>query len=449
MDFAPQRKHEERLFPLHTHLLCGWPLLDFIPVAPLILVTAGVPRRRSQRLGLQQEISMARGDIVIVGAARTAVGSFNGAFANTPAHELGAAAIKAAMARAKVEGGEIDEVILGQVLSAGQGQNPARQAAMAAGVPQEKTAWGLNQLCGSGLRTVAIGMQQIANGDADIIVAGGQESMSMAPHAAHMRSGTKMGDFKLVDTMLKDGLLDAFHGYHMGNTAENVASRWQLTREEQDRFAVASQNKAEAAQKAGRFKDEIVPYTISTRKGDVVVENDEYIRPGTTFDAVAKLRPAFSKEGSVTAGNASGINDGAAALVLMTAAEAEKRGLTPLARIASWATAGVDPAVMGTGPIPSSRKALEKAGWKVGDLELVEANEAFAAQALAVNKDMGWDPDIVNVNGGAIAIGHPIGASGARVLVTLLHEMGRRNAKKGLATLCIGGGMGVAMCLER
>ncbi|HEX2555413.1 MAG TPA: acetyl-CoA C-acetyltransferase [Microvirga sp.] len=392
---------------------------------------------------------MARSDIVIVGAARTAVGSFNGAFANTPAHDLGAAAIKAALGRAKIEAAEVDEVILGQVLAAGQGQNPARQAAMAAGVPQEKTAWGLNQLCGSGLRTVAIGMQQIANGDADVIVAGGQESMSMAPHAAYMRAGTKMGDFKLVDTMLKDGLLDAFNGYHMGTTAENVANRWQLTREDQDRFAVASQNKAEAAQKAGRFKDEIAPFTISTRKGDVVVENDEYIRAGTTLDAVAKLRPAFSKEGSVTAGNASGINDGAAALVLMTAAEAEKRGLTPLARIASWATAGVDPAIMGTGPIPSSRKALEKAGWKVGDLELVEANEAFAAQALAVNKDMGWDPEIVNVNGGAIAIGHPIGASGARVLVTLLHEMGRRNAKKGLATLCIGGGMGVAMCLER
>jgi acetyl-CoA C-acetyltransferase len=377
------------------------------------------------------------------------VGSFNGAFASTPAHELGAAAIKAALGRAKVEAGEVDEVILGQILTAGQGQNPARQAAMAAGVPQEKTAWGLNQLCGSGLRTVAIGMQQIANGDADIIVAGGQESMSMAPHAAYMRAGTKMGDFKLVDTMLKDGLLDAFHGYHMGNTAENVASRWQLTREDQDQFAVASQNKAEAAQKAGRFKDEIVPYTISTRKGDIVVENDEYIRAGTTLEAVAKLRPAFSKDGTVTAGNASGINDGAAALVLMTADAAERRGLTPLARIASWATAGVDPAVMGTGPIPASRKALEKAGWKVSDLDLVEANEAFAAQALAVNKDMGWDPEIVNVNGGAIAIGHPIGASGARVLVTLLHEMARREAKKGLATLCIGGGMGVAMCLER
>jgi acetyl-CoA C-acetyltransferase len=392
---------------------------------------------------------MARGEIVIVGAARTAVGSFNGAFANTPAHELGAAAIKAALTRAKVDPGEVDEVILGQVLSAGQGQNPARQAAMAAGVPQEKTAWGLNQLCGSGLRTVAIGMQQIANGDAAVIVAGGQESMSMAPHAAHMRAGAKMGDFKLVDTMLKDGLLDAFNGYHMGSTAENVAQRWQLTREDQDQFAVASQNKAEAAQKAGRFKDEIAPFTIATRKGDVVVENDEYIRAGTTLEAVAKLKPAFSKDGTVTAGNASGINDGAAALVVMTAAEAERRGLTPLARIASWATAGVDPAIMGTGPIPASRKALEKAGWKVQDLDLVEANEAFAAQALAVNKDMGWDPAIVNVNGGAIAIGHPIGASGARVLVTLLHEMGRRNARKGLATLCIGGGMGVAMCLER
>ena len=375
---------------------------------------------------------MARDNIVIVGAARTAVGSFNGAFANTPAHELGAAAIKAALNRAKVDAGDVDEVILGQILIAGQGQNPARQAAMAAGVPG-KDRLGLNQLCGSGLRTVAIGMQQIANGDADIIVAGGQESMSMAPHAAHMRSGTKMGDFKLVDTMLKDGLLDAFHGYHMGNTAENVAQRWQLTREDQDAFAVASQNKAEAAQKGGRFKDEITPFTISTRKGDVTVDQDEYIRPGTTMDTVSKLRPAFSKDGTVTAANASGINDGGAALVLMTEAEAEKRGLTPLARIAS-ATAGVDPAIMGTGLIPASRKALEKAGWKVQDLDLVEANEAFAAQALAVNKDMGWDPSIVNVNGGAIAIGHPIGASGARVLVTLLHEMQKRNAKKGLAT---------------
>jgi acetyl-CoA C-acetyltransferase len=392
---------------------------------------------------------MARQDIVIVGAARTAVGSFNGAFANTPAHDLGKVAIQAAMSRAEVEGGEVDEVILGQILTAAQGQNPARQAAMNAGIPKEKTAWGLNQLCGSGLRAVAIGMQQIANGDADIIVAGGQESMSQAPHAAYMRSGTKMGDFKLVDTMLKDGLMDAFNGYHMGNTAENVASKWQLTREDQDKFAVASQNKAEAAQKAGRFKDEIAPVTIPGRKGDTVVDQDEYIRPGTTIDAVGKLRPAFSKDGTVTAGNASGINDGAAAVVLMTEEEAEKRGLTPLARIASWATAGVDPAIMGTGPIPASRKALEKAGWKVQDLELVEANEAFAAQALAVNKDMGWDPEIVNVNGGAIAIGHPIGASGARVLITLLHEMQRRDAKKGLATLCIGGGMGIAMCLER
>jgi acetyl-CoA C-acetyltransferase len=392
---------------------------------------------------------MAETDIVIVSAARTAVGSFNGVFANTPAHELGRVAIAAAMQRAGVEPGEVDEVILGQILTAGQGQNPARQAAMAAGIPAEKTAWGLNQLCGSGLRSVAIGMQQIANGDASIIVAGGQESMSQAPHAAYMRSGTKMGDFKLVDTMLKDGLMDAFHGYHMGTTAENVAEKWQLSRDVQDQFAVASQNKAEAAQKAGRFKDEIAPVTISGRKGDTVVSEDEYIRAGTTIEAIAKLRPAFSKDGTVTAGNASGINDGGAALVLMTARDAERRGLTPLARIASWATAGVDPAIMGTGPIPSSRRALEKAGWKVQDLDLVEANEAFAAQACAVNKDMGWDPSIVNVNGGAIAIGHPIGASGARVLVTLLHEMARRDSKKGLATLCIGGGMGVAMCVER
>ncbi|MFA6964632.1 acetyl-CoA C-acetyltransferase [Bosea sp. (in: a-proteobacteria)] len=392
---------------------------------------------------------MADTDIVIVSAARTAVGAFNGAFANTPAHELGAAAIKEALARAKVDGAEVDEVILGQILTAGQGQNPARQAAMAAGIPQEKTAWGLNQLCGSGLRTVAIGLQQIANGDADIIVAGGQESMSMAQHAAHLRSGTKMGDLKFVDTMLKDGLWDAFHGYHMGTTAENVATKWQITREEQDAFAVGSQTKAEAAQKAGRFKDEIVPFTVSTRKGDIVVDADEYPRHGATIEAMAKLRPAFSKDGTVTAGNASGINDGAAALVIMTAKEAAKRGLTPLARIASWATAGVDPAIMGSGPIPATRKALEKAGWKIADLDLVEANEAFAAQALAVNKDLGWNPDIVNVNGGAIAIGHPIGASGARVLVTLLHEMGKRDARKGLATLCIGGGMGVAMTLER
>jgi acetyl-CoA C-acetyltransferase len=388
-------------------------------------------------------------DIVIVSAARTPVGAFNGAFANVPAHELGAEAVKAVLARAGVEGGEVDEVILGQVLTAGQGQNPARQAAMAAGVPQEKTAWGLNQLCGSGLRAVALGMQQIANGDATIIVAGGQESMSQAQHAAHLRSGTKMGDLKFIDTMLKDGLIDAFQGYHMGTTAENIAAKWQLTRDDQDKFATASQNKAEAAQKAARFKDEITPVTVKGRKGDVVVDQDEYIRPGTTLEALAKLRPAFSKDGSVTAGNASGINDGAAAVVLMTEAEANRRGLTPLARIASWATAGVDPAVMGSGPIPASRKALEKAGWAVKDLELIEANEAFAAQALAVNKDMGWDPAIVNVNGGAIAIGHPIGASGARVLNTLLFEMKRRDVRKGLATLCIGGGMGIAMAVER
>jgi acetyl-CoA C-acetyltransferase len=392
---------------------------------------------------------MSATDIVIASAKRTAVGSFNGAFANTPAHELGAVAIKAALTAAKVEPGEVDEVILGQILQAGEGQNPARQAAMKAGIPQEKTAFGLNQLCGSGLRAVAIGLQQIANGDAQIIVAGGQESMSQAPHVAHLRNGVKMGDMKFIDSMIKDGLTDAFHGYHMGNTAENIATKWQLTREEQDRFATSSQNKAEAAQKAGRFKDEIAPFTVASRKGDVVVVDDEFIRPGTTYEALAKLRPAFSKEGTVTAGNASGINDGAAALVIMSAAEADKRGLTPLARIVSWATAGVDPAIMGTGPIPASRKALAKAGWTVKDLDLVEANEAFAAQSLAVNKDMGWDPSIVNVNGGAIAIGHPIGASGARVLVTLLHEMGRRNAKKGLATLCIGGGMGIALTVER
>jgi len=388
-------------------------------------------------------------DIVVVGAARTAVGSFNGAFANTPAHELGAVAVKAALERAKVDPADVDEVILGQILAAGQGQNPARQAAMKAGVPQEKTAWNLNQLCGSGLRAVALGMQQIANGDAQVIVAGGQESMSMSQHCAHMRAGTKMGDMRMMDSMLRDGLLDAFHGYHMGVTAENVAARWQISRDEQDHFALASQNKAEAAQKAGKFKDEITPFTVQTRKGDVVVDQDEYIRHGATLESMQKLKPAFNKEGSVTAANASGINDGAAAVVLMTAAEASRRGLAPLARIASWATAGVDPAVMGSGPIPASRKALEKAGWKVKDLDLVEANEAFAAQAIAVNKDMGWDPAIVNVNGGAIAIGHPIGASGARVFNTLLFEMQRRGAKKGLATLCIGGGMGIAMCVER
>jgi acetyl-CoA C-acetyltransferase len=388
-------------------------------------------------------------EIVIVSAARTAVGSFNGAFAATPAHELGAAAIKAALTRAKVDAGEVDEVILGQVLTANQGQNPARQAAIKAGVPQDKTAFGLNQVCGSGLRAVALGMQQIANGDAKIVVAGGQESMSLSQHGAHLRAGTKMGDLKFVDTMIRDGLADVFNGYHMSQTAENVAAKWQLSRHEQDQFALASQNKAEAAQKAGRFKEEIVPFTISGRKGDVVVDADEYIRAGTTLDALAKLKPAFTKDGTVTAGNASGINDGAAALVLMSAKNAAARGVTPLGRIASWATAGVDPAVMGTGPIPASRKALEKAGWKVKDLDLVEANEAFAAQALAVNKDMGWDPAIVNVNGGAIAIGHPIGASGARVLTTLLHEMQRHGAKKGIATLCIGGGMGIAMTIAR
>ncbi len=388
-------------------------------------------------------------DVVIVSAARTAVGSFNGAFANTPAHELGAAAVKAALERASVAAGDVDEVILGQILAAGEGQNPARQAARAAGIPDEKTAFGINQLCGSGLRTVALGLQQIVNGDANVIVAGGMESMSQAQHAAYLRSGVKMGELKLIDTMLKDGLTDAFHGYHMGNTAENVATKYQITREEQDRFAVASQNKAEAAKKSGRFKDEIVPFTIKTRKGDIVVDTDEFIRDGVTYDALAKLRPAFSKEGTVTAGNASGINDGAAAMVLMTAAEAARRGLTTIARIASWATAGVDPAIMGTGPIPASRKALAKAGWNVQDLDLIEANEAFAAQAISVNKELGWDVAKVNVNGGAIAIGHPIGASGARVLVSLLHEMLKRDAKKGLATLCIGGGMGVAMCVER
>jgi len=386
--------------------------------------------------------------IVVASAARTPVGSFNGAFATMPAHQLGAVAIKAALERAGVDPKEVDEVILGQILAAGEGQNPARQAAMKAGIPQEATAWGLNQLCGSGLRAIAVGMQQIQVGDARIVVAGGQESMSMAPHAQHLRGGVKMGDVKLIDTMIKDGLTDAFYGYHMGNTAENVARQWQLTRDEQDAFAVASQNKAEAAQKAGRFKDEIAPVTVSSRKGDVVVDADEYIRHGATLEAMQKLKPAFDKEGTVTAANASGINDGGAAVVLMTEAEAAKRGITPLVRIVSWATAGVDPQIMGTGPIPASRKALQKAGWKVDDLDLVEANEAFAAQACAVNKDMGWNPDIVNVNGGAIAIGHPVGASGARVFNTLVYEMRRRGARKGLATLCIGGGMGVAMCVE-
>ncbi|MBC7635204.1 MAG: acetyl-CoA C-acetyltransferase [Acetobacteraceae bacterium] len=388
-------------------------------------------------------------DIVIVSAARTPVGSFTGAFATVPAHVLGAAAIQAALSRAGLEGGDVDEVILGQVLAAAQGQNPARQAARAAGISDASTAFGVNQVCGSGLRTVALAAQQIRTGESRIVIAGGQESMSMSAHAAHLRAGARMGDMSFIDTMIKDGLWDAFHGYHMGTTAENVARAYQITREEQDEFAVASQNKASAAQKAGRFADEIVAVTIKGRKGDIIVDQDEYIRHDSSIEAMAKLRPAFSKDGTVTAGNASGINDGAAALVIMSGAEAARRGLTPLARIASFATAGVDPAVMGTGPIPSSRKALARAGWKHDDLDLIEANEAFAAQACAVNKDMGWDTGKVNVNGGAIAIGHPIGASGARVLVGLLHEMGRRDAKKGLATLCIGGGMGVAMCLER
>ncbi|WFE92400.1 acetyl-CoA C-acetyltransferase [Roseibium porphyridii] len=388
-------------------------------------------------------------DVVIVSATRTPVGSFNGSFANVPAHDLGTIVMKAAMEQAGVDGADIDEVVFGQVLTAAQGQNPARQAAINAGIADSSTAWTLNQVCGSGLRTVAIAAQQIQTGDASIMMAGGQENMSLSPHAAHMRNGYKMGDYKMIDTMIKDGLWDAFNGYHMGQTAENVAEKWQINREQQDEFAVASQNKAEAAQKAGKFKDEITPVTVKERRSERVVEDDEYIRHGATLESVAKLRPAFNKEGSVTAANASGINDGAAALLVMSAAEAEKRGLTPLVRIASWATAGVDPAIMGSGPIPSSRKALDKAGWSAADLDLVEANEAFAAQACAVNKDMGWNPDIVNVNGGAIAIGHPIGASGARILCTLIHEMNRRDAKKGLATLCIGGGMGVAMCLER
>ena len=388
-------------------------------------------------------------DVVIVSAARTPVGSFNGSLSSVPAHTLGEVAIRAALDRAHVPPADVDEVIMGQVLSAGEGQNPARQAAIAAGIPIEATAWGLNQVCGSGLRAVAVGAQQIKSGDADIIVAGGQESMSLAPHVAHLRNGQKMGNIEFIDSMIKDGLWEAFNGYHMGTTAENVARQWQITREEQDKFATHSQNKAEAAKKAGKFKDEIVPVTIKTRKGETVVSEDEYIREGAKLEDAAKLRPAFDKEGTVTAGNASGINDGAAALVLMSAAEAKKRKLKPLARIASWATAGVDPKIMGSGPIPASRKALAKAGWKVSDLDLIEANEAFAAQALAVNKDLAFDPAKVNVNGGAIAIGHPIGASGARILVTLLHEMQKRDAKKGLATLCIGGGMGIAMCVER
>jgi len=388
-------------------------------------------------------------NVVIAAAGRTAVGSFNGAFANTPAHDLGAAVIRGVLERAGVDASEVSETILGQVLTAAQGQNPARQAHINAGLPKESSAWGINQVCGSGLRAVALGAQHVQLGDADVVIAGGQESMSLAPHASHLRSGTKMGDTKFIDTMIRDGLWDAFNGYHMGQTAENVANQWQISRDQQDEFAVASQNKAEAAQKAGKFDDEIIPFTVKGRKGDTIVDKDEYIRHGATMEAMQKLRPAFTKDGSVTAANASGLNDGAAATLLMSAENAERRGIQPLARIASYATAGLDPSIMGVGPVYASRKALEKAGWSASDLELVEANEAFAAQACAVNKEMGWDPEIVNVNGGAIAIGHPIGASGCRVLNTLLFEMQRRDAKKGLATLCIGGGMGVAMCVER
>jgi acetyl-CoA C-acetyltransferase len=388
-------------------------------------------------------------NVVIASAARTAVGSFGGAFATTPAHDLGAAVLAEVVARAGIDKSEVSETILGQVLTAAQGQNPARQAHIKAGLPIEAAAWGINQVCGSGLRAVALGAQHIQLGDADIVLAGGQENMTLSTHAAHLRAGTKMGDMQYIDTMIRDGLWDAFNNYHMGQTAENVADQWQITRDMQDEFAVASQNKAEAAQKAGKFADEIVAFTVKTRKGDIIVDQDEYIRHGATLDAMQKLRPAFTKDGSVTAANASGLNDGAAATLLMTAENAEKRGIEPLARIVSYATAGLDPSIMGVGPVMASRKALEKAGWTVNDLDLVEANEAFAAQACAVNKDMGWDPAIVNVNGGAIAIGHPIGASGARVLNTLLFEMKRRGAKKGLATLCIGGGMGVAMCVER
>ncbi len=388
-------------------------------------------------------------NVVIASAARTAVGSFGGSFANIPAHDLGAAVLEALVERAGIDEADVSETILGQVLTAGQGQNPARQAHINAGLPIESAAWGLNQVCGSGLRAVALGAQHIQLGDASIVCAGGQENMTLSPHVAHLRAGQKMGDMKYIDSMIRDGLWDAFNGYHMGQTAENVAEQWQISREMQDEFALASQNKAEAAQNAGRFDDEVVPFTIKTRKGETVVDKDEYIRHGATIENMQKLRPAFTKDGSVTAANASGLNDGAAGVLLMSADEAEKRGITPMARIASYATAGLDPKIMGVGPIYASRKALDKAGWSVSDLDLVEANEAFAAQACAVNKDMGWDPSIVNVNGGAIAIGHPIGASGARVLNTLLFEMQRRDAKKGLATLCIGGGMGVAMCIER
>ncbi len=388
-------------------------------------------------------------DVVIAAAVRTPVGSFNGSLSSLPAHVLGQTAIAEAMARAGVAPGDVNEVVMGQILAAGEGQNPARQAAVAAGIPYEATAYGINHLCGSGLRSVALGYQAIRLGESAIVVAGGQESMSQAPHCLYLRNGVKMGNAELVDTMIKDGLWDAFNGYHMGNTAENVAQRWQITREQQDTLAARSQSRAEAAQKAGRFKDEIVAVKITTRKGETIVDSDEYPKHGTTLEVLSKLRPAFDKNGTVTAGNASGINDGAAAVVLMTAEEAQRRGIKPLARIVSWATAGVDPAVMGSGPIPASRAALKRAGWKADELDLIEANEAFAAQACAVNKDLGFDPDRVNVNGGAIALGHPIGASGTRILVTLLYEMGRRNAKKGLATLCIGGGMGIAMCIAR
>jgi acetyl-CoA C-acetyltransferase len=388
-------------------------------------------------------------NVVIASAARTAVGSFGGSFANTPAHDLGAAVLEALVERAGIDKADVSETIMGQVLTAGQGQNPARQAHINAGLPIDSAAWGLNQVCGSGLRAVALAAQHIQLGDASIVCAGGQENMTLSPHVAHLRAGQKMGDMKYIDSMIRDGLWDAFNGYHMGQTAENVAEQWQISRDMQDEFALASQNKAEAAQKAGRFDDEVIPFTVKTRKGDIVVDKDEYIRHGATIESMQKLRPAFTKDGSVTAANASGLNDGAAGVLLMSAEEAEKRGITPMARIASYATAGLDPKIMGVGPIYASRKALDKAGWSVADLDLVEANEAFAAQACAVNKDMGWDPSIVNVNGGAIAIGHPIGASGARVLNTLLFEMQRRDVKKGLATLCIGGGMGVAMCIER
>ena len=388
-------------------------------------------------------------DVVIAAAVRTPIGAFNGGLSSVPAHYLGQVAIEEAMRRAAVESGEVDEVIMGQILAAGAGQNPARQAAVNAGIPVERTAYGVNQLCGSGLRTVALGHQAIRVGDSDVVVAGGHESMSQAPHCVHLRNGTKLGSTEFVDTMLRDGLFDAFNGYHMGNTAENVAERWQITRDQQDAFAAASQQKTERAQQAGTFAEEIVPVTIRTRRGETIVDTDEHPKHGTTVETLAKLRPAFAKDGTVTAGNASGINDGGAALVLMTRENAEKRGVEPLARIVSWATVGVDPSIMGTGPIPASRRALERAGWSPDDLDLVEANEAFAAQACAVNKDLGWDTDKVNVNGGAIALGHPVGASGARVLTTLLHEMRRRDAKKGLATLCIGGGMGIAMCVER